>query len=313
MRAHSRRHVAEEEGESAFISMTDMTVGFLFIVMILLAFFASQFRNEQDELVPRARLDAALKDVDRLGIENQQLREENEALRDANVDLVERLARLQKQIEELLQARRDPLEDYMATVATARLELLERLRSGLKADFPGLQVVLSEQNDALQFQGEGLFALGSDRFNPGKEAIVRRIAQRLAEILPCYTFGGPGGLRTGCSQNLAVIEAVQIEGHTDSSGSYRLNTRLSADRATTTFSLMIATVPELKEFENLNHQAVMSFAGYGPDRPVARNDTSTGRATNRRIDLRFIMVTPRSPEQIEEIRRRFADLGAGRP
>lgn len=45
MRAQAKRLRHEEEEESAFISMTDMTVGFLFIMMILLAFFASQMQD----------------------------------------------------------------------------------------------------------------------------------------------------------------------------------------------------------------------------------------------------------------------------
>ncbi len=45
MRAQAKQVRHEEEEESAFVSMTDMTVGFLFIIMILLAFFASQMRD----------------------------------------------------------------------------------------------------------------------------------------------------------------------------------------------------------------------------------------------------------------------------
>lgn len=40
-----RRH---EEGESVFVSMTDLTVSFLFIILILLAFFAAQFKPEEN-------------------------------------------------------------------------------------------------------------------------------------------------------------------------------------------------------------------------------------------------------------------------
>ena len=41
-----RRHV-EEEGESVFVSMTDLTVSFLFILLVLLAFFATQIQPEE--------------------------------------------------------------------------------------------------------------------------------------------------------------------------------------------------------------------------------------------------------------------------
>ena len=46
-----RRRHDDDEQESAFVSMTDMTVGFLFIVILLLAFFASQYSDT--DKVPR--------------------------------------------------------------------------------------------------------------------------------------------------------------------------------------------------------------------------------------------------------------------
>ena len=44
---HSHHRPTEEEGESAFASMTDLTVSFLFIILILLVFFATQFNPEE--------------------------------------------------------------------------------------------------------------------------------------------------------------------------------------------------------------------------------------------------------------------------
>jgi flagellar motor protein MotB len=305
MRAQGRRHRGhEEDEESAFVSMTDMTVGFLFVVMILLAFFASEFKNTQTVALDvfdrlQQKYDVVFQDRNQLKVETRRQAVE--------------IDQLKARIVELEKSRIDPLEVYLGRVAEARRQLLERLRDGLKADFPDLQVQLSEQSDALRFQGDGLFVQGTSTFTAGKAEVVKRIAQRLNEILPCYTLGSPVQDYAACNPDYAVVEAVQIEGHTDSTGTYPFNIKLSADRATTTLGLMIDTVPTLRTYKNLNDQAVISFAGYGPDRPVASNNTPAGQATNRRIDLRFIMVTPRSNSQLDAIRQKFGNLVGGTP
>lgn len=339
MRAQAGKSSAGEDEESAFVSMTDMTVGFLFIVMILLAFFASQFKNtetvtkdvyekleqkfnnvleERDSLTLRAAAQAdRIKELEaqvanweaKLTEVTKELNRQSQLAKERAVEN----ALLKARIAELERNKIDPLEIYMSHVAQARRQILERMRDSLKVDFPELQVQLSEHSDALRFQGDGLFVQGSATLTQGKADVVKRIAQRLNEVLPCYSFGGAPEVYKGCNPNFAVVEAVQIEGHTDSTGTYPVNIALSAERATTTFGLMTETVPTLRNYKNLENQAVMSFAGYGPDRPVVSNDSAAGKATNRRIDLRFIMLTPQSGTQLESIRQRFVGLGVVGP
>lgn len=337
MRAQARRSSREEEEESAFISMTDMTVGFLFIVMILLAFFASKFSNDmKGETVPKAMFEAEVTAREKVENERDALEvqlAEMQAKLDAQLRVnalqaeeiakleaeiarhLQEIARLEKRLAELLKTRRDPLETYLSQVGEARRKLLQQLKQQLEVDFPDLKIELSEQSDALRFQGDGLFVKGRSSFNSrAKAEIVRTVARRLHEVLPCYTFQEPpiDGLRCD-NPHAAVIEAVQVEGHTDADGSYATNTNLSAERATRTFSLMIETVPELRQYLNYKNEPVMSFAGYGPDRPIKPNDTPENMATNRRIDLRFIMVTPGKTDEIDSIRARFHDMGSAAP
>lgn len=73
---------------------------------------------------------------------------------------------------------------------------------------------------------------------------------------------------------------VQIEGHTDSTGSDQLNLRLSKERAETVADYIVNVLGVSR------HQ--VSSVGYGPTRPVATNQTSLGRAQNRRIEFRVI-------------------------
>jgi outer membrane protein OmpA-like peptidoglycan-associated protein len=69
---------------------------------------------------------------------------------------------------------------------------------------------------------------------------------------------------------------VEIQGHTDASGSKELNYRLGEERA-----------EAVRLF--LNKQGValnrMSTISYGPDSPVQPNSTRAGRAANRRVVL----------------------------
>lgn len=361
MRAQAKRLRHEEEEESAFISMTDMTVGFLFIMMILLAFFASQMqdpdavsRSEYDRVIAerdswQERAESRAEVILRLEAEIEALKRQRELLQTEVSDLEaalkverakmtkltsaldaarDRIAELEARIQELLQqvAERDeqiedlrrqiedlkkidPLEAYLAQVSQARREVLQRLRDAIRADFPDLQVELSEESDALRFQGEGLFASGSPDLTRDRREIVARLAQRLDEVLPCFTLGRASRFDQDCNPGLVMIEAVQIEGHTDDVGTDRVNRNLSAARANSTFFAMTQAAEQVMQHQNLKWQPVLSVAAYGPDRPVTSNETPEGRATNRRIDLRFIMVTPQDTDGIEVIREALESVG----
>ena len=371
----------EEEEESVFVSMTDMTVSFLFIVMILLAFFASQFRpDEQVPLVDYehvvAERDTAVQDLSdtksaftelqarvaeleaellrlkaqltilrdklvfaeetvvRLMDERDQLQTmlsqtqlerdtlrltlaKAEAARDEARSSVEqqadRITALEAEIEalseELARLRQpDPLEAYIAQVAAQREQVLKRLRDAILADFPELEGVISSESDVLRFQGEGLFASGADVILTDRIPIIQRIAERMDDLLPCYTLGQRAAFSEECNPAFAVIEAVQIEGHTDSDGEDAFNVALSARRGAATYGVMTAHMTQLDAHKNLNGQPVLSIAGYGEGRPVVANDTAERKSTNRRIDLRFIMVTPGKSDEISRIRTRLSEV-----
>jgi hypothetical protein len=72
---------------------------------------------------------------------------------------------------------------------------------------------------------------------------------------------------------------ISIEGYTDSVGSESYNEALSLRRAEAVFRYLV------------NHgvaPARMEAVGYGEAQPVADNDTESGRAQNRRVELRVM-------------------------
>ena len=343
MRRLERNRARAEEEESVFVTMTDMTISFLLIIMILLAFFATQLNNdatvpltayervrqERDELrvenrdlqasvevleaeLARVRSDLELvtAERDRLRDDLDQLREENEALQAQISDLEDEIARLEQEIERLRVV--NPLEAYLSEAIDQRREILVELRNRLLVEFPELQVVISPEQDALRFQGEGLFRSGSSQLQLRQRAIVETMGRLLDEILVCFTLGERAVRGEACDSGNALIEAVQIEGHTDSDGSDLNNLRLSTARANETLFVMLDENRTILAHQNLRGQPVMSVSGYGEMRPIETNETTEGKAANRRIDLRIIMYAPSTVEEVEEVGRRLDALRAAR-
>lgn len=75
-----------------------------------------------------------------------------------------------------------------------------------------------------------------------------------------------------------IIEAA---GHTDITGPRDFNMTLSQRRAESVASYLSA--------QRVNSQRIMTV-GMGPDRPVASNDTTEGRALNRRVELTLVPI-----------------------
>lgn len=70
-----------------------------------------------------------------------------------------------------------------------------------------------------------------------------------------------------------------IEGHTDNTGSAKINQKLSEDRAKVVMDKLI---------EKGVNPANLTSAGFGSTKPVADNKTKEGRALNRRTEIRHI-------------------------
>lgn len=75
---------------------------------------------------------------------------------------------------------------------------------------------------------------------------------------------------------------VEISGHTDSVGSDEANQRLSEQRAGSVSNYLAGKGLMRERFE---------VVGMGERYPVASNDTDSGRAVNRRVEIRVVPLT----------------------
>lgn len=174
MRGLARRRGREdEEEESAFVSMTDMTVSFLFIVILLLAFFASQYSPDEvvsRDLYERTRdqRDQAQAKRDALQAELDELRPrlaQTTAERDEALLALARLRRQVVTLEETVEAR-----DRRILVLESRLAELEATLETLRARIAELERLLSKENPL-------------ERYGAEATEVRRRMLERLASAV----------------------------------------------------------------------------------------------------------------------------------
>jgi chemotaxis protein MotB len=182
----------------------------------------------------------------------------------------------------------------LSDAGEARAQLLKELQADLARH--NLKVEIDTATGVLRLPAAILFASGSYALSDQGKQAVGLVANSMATVLPCYTQ--PRRVR-GCAGTPHSIDAIFIEGHTDTdrlsgAGSLSDNLDLSALRATNTYRAMQQAAPSVGDLLNRDSRPILSVSGYGADRPVASGGDEAAKSRNRRIDLRFLMETPKS-------------------
>lgn len=251
----------EETEESYFVSMTDIMVGLLFIFILMLMAFALMLKDAQQET----------------------------RVLTADIETVVRHS-----AEEI---RR--IQDVDALRTNMLTDIAERLRRR------GVQVVVRPESGVIQLPDEILFPSGQATLTPEGLQAIAHLAEALDAVLPCYA-SGPSAARADANCEAGIpeemrLDAVFVEGHTDSDGDDAYNWQLSAARAINTFVALQAQDAHALALRNTQGQFLFSVAGYGENRPVTIEETEDDKRQNRRIDLRFIMQVSHA-DALERVR-----------
>lgn len=210
-----RRHI-EEEGESVFVSMTDLTVSFLFVILILLAFFATQFKPE--ETVPRDEYEAleakwsnardeirnieealvaARRKIEELGEERRKLAvrlsERSRtitALREQVSTLRDKLAKADAMVR-ALSTRIDQLEGDLEHMRVERDDARESIKS-LMDENARLSLAVADlqrevrrlQDRIAELERPDLLAAYLEEVSSARSALLERLAERIRQQLP---------------------------------------------------------------------------------------------------------------------------------
>lgn len=256
-----------------------------------------------DRLVNTRTLNQTQKEL--LKIKDQQLADLEIQVQEKN-EIIDGLLLKIRALEEKLKEQ-SPLEIYLAAAKNQRVKILNEIKSKLELEFENILVDISPESDALRFKGDGLFSVNSSTLKKREREVVERLGTLITEAIACYTRNQKIRDYSVCNPEGIIVEAVQIEGHTDSDGGDFKNLSLSTDRANSAFIAMQSKNEDLLSFLNFRKQPVISVAGYGEMRPVASNQTVIGRSENRRIDIRLIMYAPADSTGVLDIKREITE------
>ncbi len=142
-----------------------------------------------------------------------------------------------------------------AAEANQRAKEANAVREKLRAQLNSVLATSESARGLIVNMSDVLFDTGKYTLKPGTQISLAKVAG----ILEAYP-----GLK------------VQVEGYTDSTGSDDLNQKLSESRALAVKDFLVSQGVS---------QGSISSEGFGKTDPVATNDTASGRAENRRVNL----------------------------
>lgn len=208
---------------------------------------------------------------------NRELLAQLEAKEQALASENERLEKLKKELE----ARSNRVAELESVIAAkdAAMTNLKNAISNALTDFEGKGLTIEQRNGKVYVSMENKLLFNSGSWAVGVEG--KKAVKQLGTVL-------------GDNPEIAVL----IEGHTDNapytgSGQVKGNWDLSTKRAT-------AIVEILQENESINPEN-LTAAGRGEFAPIADNDSTEGKAKNRRIE---VILTPK----LDEISKLLNDI-----
>jgi outer membrane protein OmpA-like peptidoglycan-associated protein len=141
-------------------------------------------------------------------------------------------------------------------VELARQQALTTTADKLRSELRPNEAEVFTQDGKVMVRLKGLnFATGKASLTPKNKALLQKVETALNDI---------------------PTSKIEVQGHTDSTGATDANMRISEQRAKSVQQQLIANGAPSDKVDAI---------GLGEDRPISNNNTATGRAQNRRIDL----------------------------
>ena len=263
---HRRSHDSEE-GESYYVSMTDMMVGVVFIFIIMLSYFALQYRASTAAVTSAKdqQTTALLQVAGPLQPKTVQI----EVNTDKMIVCIPGDALVAGEAGGDANRHCFPYSNTVAADEEAQAAQ-EAMVSQLSTNLGSAPVSnsASPAHGTLNFPASQLFVDGSDQLTGEGQATATQVAEQIMKSLPCYGYGkgAPADCKTtGKLAAVTVISSVQFDAFTEDG---RATEALAVTRAVAFHDALAKAQPDLGD--------IMSSGTETPLLRVAASAQSSG-------------------------------------
>ena len=291
MRFSQRRDAEVPEGESYYISMTDMMVGVVFIFILLLSFFALQYHATTAALTQAddPKTTALLQSASNLEPRTVALQIDY----DNKVVCIPTSALAKDPASASSDRRCFAFSAVPKAGSTPAGGSSDENRAALTNFLNGdLAAKVKVQADAgsgtLSFTADDLFNPGADTLSAKGVATAGDVAKALAGRLPCYGYGAPSGACTETSKMAAVnvagnasFNAFSAQGQQDFD--------LALRRTVAFYRALVADQPvlgQIKDGPSPSAQPLLRVASGGQSQAASAAATATAQS----ISIQFVMA-----------------------
>ncbi|ESQ80776.1 hypothetical protein [Asticcacaulis sp. YBE204] len=289
MRFRHRRADELEEGESYYVSMTDLMVGVLFIFIIMLAYFALHFQATTTELTSAkdAQTTALLQVAKNLESKTVML----------EIDYDTHVVCIPGQVLTEDGTGTDKrCFAYTGTVpvnpADEKKEKVEAAQAMFSAALSGdlqrknVTAAVSLTDGSTVYDADRLFVPGTANLSSEGQTMVAETAASLAQRLPCFAYGAPASNCEGDEKMSAVvilgtanINAATAEG--------RAAQALSLERSVVFHKALMAAQPVLGKLTNhpAGGEPLLRVVSIGNS-----SDTAPAAGVNKTVVIQFQMA-----------------------
>ena len=194
------------------------------------------------------------------------------------------------------------MRTQIRSIAVIRLEILESVKDAIEEELnsagiedDGSQVLIGDNGNII-LNNTLLFDSNSSVIGSDGKILLDELSRVFENILDDRNIRN-------------YIDAIQIEGHTDSVNTEEYNRNLSAERAISVVNHLMASNSSLET----KYGSYFVASAYSEYRPLASGDTADDRAQNRRIEISIILKDSNIQEIIDDYLQNITDVEASLP